>query len=116
MENNKVIIGLFRNRLNIGTLELLDNGEYLFIINFDYRKRLIEDNFPFDYEFKQNETILISKTLPHLFADIIPHRSEELKRYGITPDDNEWSRLIKSAIHEEPKKDNTYILTMPVSK
>lgn len=112
---SKEIIGLFRYRLNIGTLELLNSGEYLFLINDHYRERLIADNFPFDSFFKQGETARICKTLPSLFTEMLPERQDTMDCFGITPADNEWQRLVKSAIHDRPKKDHTYILLLPVS-
>jgi len=114
MVHTKIIIGLFRNRLNIGTLEQLDSGEYIFLINFTYRERLLKDNFPFDNFFRHGENVQILQTLPHFFSELIPERADDIKSYGITPDDSDWEKLIKSAIHGNPKSDNAYILVIPV--
>jgi len=115
MTNTKEVIGLFRNRLNIGTLELLKSGEYLFLINHTNRERLLKDNFPFDNYFRQGETEQILKSPPHFFRDLVPVRMEEINHYGITPNDSEWARLVKSAIYGNPKSDSTYIQVMHVS-
>jgi len=110
----KVTIGLFRNRLNIATLELLENGEYALSINAENRERLLKDNFPFDNCFQQKETMQICQSLPTLFRELIPKRAKDIKRYGITPEDSDWEQLIKSAIHGNPKSDHTYIQAMPI--
>jgi len=111
----KQVIGLFLKRLNIGTLVLLETGEYLFLINFTYRERLLKESFPFDNYFHQGETTKIYQSLPYLFRKFIPERAEDIKRYGIAPNDSDWVKLVKSAIQGNPKSDNIYITVIPIS-
>lgn len=112
--HTKEIIGVFRNRLNIGTLELLENGKYIFLINTANRERLLADNFPFDNLFQKGETVRICETLPDFITGLIPQRLKDVERVGILATDSDWVKLTKSALLGNPKSDNVCAQLMPV--